>query len=86
MAYLRHFRRRTPVQTRIRTQNLVATLHYLEHVHIAQIWTRIPTPYFCVGQESESESVDSETFQIRISLCIRHAIWLVSEGLLSPST
>ena len=25
--------------------------------HIAQTWTSIPTPYFCIGQESESESV-----------------------------
>ena len=33
----------------------MATLYYAEHVHIAQ--TRIPTPYFCVGQEPESESV-----------------------------
>ena len=28
-----------------------------KHVHIAQTWTQIPTPYFCVGQESKSESV-----------------------------
>ena len=25
--------------------------------HIAQIVTWIPTPYFCVGQESENESI-----------------------------
>ena len=25
--------------------------------HIAQTQTRIPTPYFCIGQESESESL-----------------------------
>ena len=39
----------------------MATLFYAEDVHI--IWTRarIPIPYFCVGQESESvpESVSS---------------------------
>ena len=28
--------------------------------HIAQAWTRIPTPHFCTGQESESESVPEE--------------------------
>ena len=33
----------------------MATLYYAEHVHITQ--TRIPTPYFCMGQESESEFV-----------------------------
>ena len=33
----------------------MATLYYAEHVHITQ--TQIPTPYFCVGQESEYESV-----------------------------
>ena len=27
-----------------------------ENVHIAQIRTWIPTPYFCIMQESESES------------------------------
>ena len=32
---------------------------FAEHVHIAQTWTRIPTPYFCVGKESKSESVSS---------------------------
>ena len=32
----------------------MVTLHYAEHVHIAQTRTWIPTPYFCVGQESES--------------------------------
>ena len=33
----------------------MATLYYAEHVHITQ--TRIPTPDFCMGQESESEFV-----------------------------
>ena len=32
-----------------------ATLYYAEHF----TWTQISTPYFCVGQESESESVPS---------------------------
>ena len=29
--------------------------------------------------------VDPETLRIRISLCIRHAIWMVSEGVPRPS-
>ena len=33
----------------------MATLYYVEHVHITQ--TQIPTHYFCIGQESEYESV-----------------------------
>ena len=37
--------------------NPVAALHYAEHVHIAQTRTRIPTPYFCIVQEFEAESV-----------------------------
>ena len=35
----------------------MATLYYAEHVHIAQIRTRIPITYFCTGRISESESV-----------------------------
>ena len=35
----------------------MAKLSYAEHVHIAQTRTPIPTPYFRLGQESESESV-----------------------------
>ena len=50
MAHL-HLRR----WTRVKTRNLMATLYYAEHVHIAQ--TQIPNPYFCVGQESESKFV-----------------------------
>ena len=46
----------TRVQTQIRIPNLIATLYYPENVHITQTWTQIPTPYFCTGQESESES------------------------------
>ena len=49
-----HCRKWTRVQTQIQIPNLMATLYYTEHVHIAQ--TQIPTPYFCKGQESESES------------------------------
>ena len=56
MAHL-HLRRRTQVRTRIWIPNLIATLYYAEHVHIAQTQTYIPTRYFCVGQESNSESV-----------------------------
>ena len=33
----------------IRIPNLMATLYNAEHVHIAQ--TRIPTTYFCIGQD-----------------------------------
>ena len=45
------------VPTQIQIPNSMATLYYAEHVHIAQTWTRIPTPYFCVGQESKFESI-----------------------------
>ena len=45
-----HFRKRTQIQI----PNSMVTLYYVEHVHIAQ--TRIPTAYFCVGQESESNT------------------------------
>ena len=48
-----HWRRRTRKQI----LNSMATLYYAEHVHIAQTLTRIPTPYFCTGQESESVPV-----------------------------
>ena len=51
-----HCRRQTRVRTRIQIPSLMATLHHAEHVHIAPTRTRIPTPYFCVAQESESES------------------------------
>ena len=33
----------------------MAILYYAERVHIAQTRTLIPTPYFCTGQESESD-------------------------------
>ena len=35
----------------------MAALYYAEHVNIAQAWSGIPTSYFCLGQETESESV-----------------------------
>ena len=35
----------------------MATLYCLEHVHIAQTQTQIPTPYVCLGQGSELDSV-----------------------------
>ena len=35
----------------------MATLHYAKNVHIVQTLTQIPTPYFCIEQESESESI-----------------------------
>ena len=56
MAYLQ-WRTRTRVRTLIRIPNPMATLYYAKYVHIAR--TRIPTPYFCIGQESDSESVQS---------------------------
>ena len=46
-----HCRRRT------RIPNLMATLYYGEHVHIAQTQTQIPTLCVCIGQESESVSI-----------------------------
>ena len=49
--------------------NPMATLYHAKHVHIAQTPTRIPTPYFCTGHESEFESVSSnvnEPFENRI--------------------
>ena len=49
------YRRRARVQTWI--PNSMATLHCAKHVHIAQTRTRIPTPYFCTGRESESVSL-----------------------------
>ena len=52
MAYL-HLRR----HTRIQIPNPIATLCYAEHVHMAQTQTWMPTPHFCIGQESESKSI-----------------------------
>ena len=52
-----HCRRRTQIQTRIQIPNPMVTLYCVEHVHIAQTQTWIPTPYFCIRQESESVSV-----------------------------
>ena len=37
--------------------NPMAALYHAEYVHIAQTWTWIPIPYFCVEQESEYESI-----------------------------
>ena len=51
----------------------MATLYYAENVHIAQTQTRIPTPYFCIGQESESESVpESVSGNVNEPLCIAY--------------
>ena len=57
MAHL-HWRGRTRVRTRIWIPNPMATVYYVEHVHIPQTQTRIPTLYFYKGQESEFESVN----------------------------
>ena len=62
MAYL-HCRTWTRVWTQIQTPNLMATLYYAKHVHIAQTRTRIPTPYYCVGQESESIPKSGNVFK-----------------------
>ena len=43
--------------TQIRIPNPVPALYYAEHVHIVETQIRIPVPYFCTGQESQSESV-----------------------------
>ena len=48
MAYL-HCRRLTQARAQSRIQNPMATLYNAEHVHIAQTWTQMATPYFCVG-------------------------------------
>ena len=40
----------------------MATLYYAEHVHISQTPTRIPTSYFRMEQESESESVQESVY------------------------
>ena len=34
------------MQTCIQIPNLMATLYYAQHIHIAQTLTQIPTPYF----------------------------------------
>ena len=43
----------------------MTTLYNGEYVHIAQTLTWIPTPYFCVGQGSDSECVpESESGKV----------------------
>ena len=37
--------------------NPLPALYYSEHIHIAQTWTSISTPYFCIVQESESVTI-----------------------------
>ena len=49
-----HWQRQARLWSRIQIPNPMATLCYVEHVHIAQ--TQIPTLYFYSGQEYESES------------------------------
>ena len=39
----------------VRILNLMVTLYYAEHVHIA-LGSQVPIPYFCMDQESESDS------------------------------
>ena len=76
MAYL-HCRRLTRVQTRIRIQNLMASLYCAEHVHIAQTKISVPTPNFCIGQESESVSIPecvsgsvNEPYEAKLVHCV----------------
>ena len=54
---------RIRVRTRTRIPNLMATLYYAERVHIAQTQARIPTPFFCIRQESESEYISVSVFK-----------------------
>ena len=56
MAHL-HCRRRTRVQTWIWIPNLMATLHCVAHVHVAQTWACLG-----IGQESRVRT------RIRVSL------------------
>ena len=51
-----HFWTRTRIRTLTLIPNPMAILYHVENVHIAQTWTRIPSPNFCMVQESESES------------------------------
>ena len=56
MAYL-HWQRRTQERDSGRDSKPNDYIVLCRTFHIAQTWTRIPTPYFCIGQESGSESV-----------------------------
>ena len=56
MAHL-HCWRRIKVQTWIWIPNLMATLYYAEHAHVAQTSTQIPTIYSVLYRNFESESV-----------------------------
>ena len=70
------------VRAEIRIPNLMAKLHCAEHVQIAQ--TRIPTPYFCTGQESESFSGNvNEVNKINgreRQPCRFHVFWYTLKG------
>ena len=56
MAHL-HRRKRSRVQTWIQIPNPMATLYYPEHFTLHRLKSLVPTPYFCIVQESESESM-----------------------------
>ena len=76
MAHL-YCRRRTRVWTQIQIPNLMATLYHAEHVHIARTQTWIPTPYFCIGQESVPESVPGNVNEPLLKgSYIRETIWV----------
>ena len=53
-------------QTQIQNPNPMVALYCAEHVHTAQTQTRIPTPYFCTGQDSKSVS-ESESVPESVS-------------------
>ena len=65
MAHL-HCRTRIWLPTLIRIPNQMATLLYAEHFTLHWLRFRSPTPYFCTGQESESQSV-SESISSNVS-------------------
>ena len=46
----------------------MVALSYAEDVHIAQTRTRIPTLFFCIGQESESVPVSVSEYGSVIKL------------------
>ena len=55
----------------------MATLHYVQSSHNAQTQTRIPTPYFCAGQEPESVSGNvNEPWRWTDCLCVQGSVTL----------
>ena len=52
----------------------MATLHYARHGHIAQTLTQIPTPYPCIGQESEFVLISYSG--IVFIICLAHVFFV----------